>query len=330
MRKTHLRTAPRRNTLPQRFHLHRQAHLFHVTCRQSVIDTISLLTDDVELTWDAPTDGTTPFTYRVERASDRLFTQHTRTIANNLSARTHTSTGLFAQTYYYRVIATNVGGDGPESETVSVDIPLPANAPLVVRDLTVSYEDGEGAILSWDIPARGYRPITYKIERATNAAFTQNASTIVAARAVTEFTDNGPSGGFVDQTTYYYRITPRNISGLGPADTVNVTAMQPSTLRIPTVVGNLRIGYVGGLTVDLIWAAPDIGTTPITYEIRRDTEAAFLSPVTLEAANATTLYSDTGPTGGLCSGQNVLLPGNSRKLRRNRSYAGNQRHNKGT
>ena len=261
------------------------------------------MTDDVELTWDAPTDGTTPFTYRVERASDRLFTQHTRTIANNLSARTHTSTGLFAQTYYYRVIATNVGGDGPESETVSVDIPLPANAPLVVRDLTVSYEDGEGAILSWDIPARGYRPITYKIERATNAAFTQNASTIVAARAVTEFTDNGPSGGFVDQTTYYYRITPRNISGLGPADTVNVTAMQPSTLRIPTVVGNLRIGYVGGLTVDLIWAAPDIGTTPITYEIRRDTEAAFLSPVTLEAANATTLYSDTGPTGGFVPGR---------------------------
>ena len=50
----------------------------------SVVDTISLLTDDVELTWDAPTDGTTPFTYRVERASDSLFTQHTRTIANNL------------------------------------------------------------------------------------------------------------------------------------------------------------------------------------------------------------------------------------------------------
>ena len=112
-----------------------------------------------------------------------------------------------------------MGGDGPESETVSVDIPLPANAPSVVRDLAVSYEDGEGAALSWDIPETGWRPITYKIERATNAAFTQNASTIVAARAVTEFTDNGPSGGFrrsnnlllSDYPTEHFRTWARQI-----------------------------------------------------------------------------------------------------------------------
>ena len=53
----------------------------------------------------------------------------------------------------------------------------------------------------------------------------------------------------------------------------------------------------------LIWATPDIGTTPITYEIRRDTEAAFLSPETLAAANTTTSYSDTGPTGGFIAGR---------------------------
>ena len=112
---------------------------------------------------------------------------------------------------------------------------------------------------------------------------------------------------------------------------MNVTALQPSTLRKPTVIGNLRIGYVDGLTVDLIWAAPDIGTTPITYEIRRDTEAAFLSPVTLEATNTdTTSYSDTGPSGGFIAGRTYyyrVTPENSVGAGPD---AGNQCHNKGT
>ena len=268
-----------------------------------VEDGTSLLLDDITLTWDAPGVGNTPFTYRVERATNRLFTENIKTLATGLTNREHISQGVFSARYFYRVVAINSAGDGPESEALEVNIPIPESLPSAVRNLSTTFEDNSLIPLSWDIPLTGFRPIRYRVERATNSAFTQNMVTLTTGLQRNGYTDPGPTGGFVAGTTYYYRIIPINISGEGAEAITNRAITVVSTNVKPSAVNNLRIGFVDNTTVDLKWAAPSNGTTPITYTLIRSLNPNFVLPVTLSSSITDLVYSDAGPAGGFVNGR---------------------------
>ena len=267
-----------------------------------ITDASSLLWDEVALSWDAPSSGDTPITYRVERAGNEEFTQYLRVIGNDLTDETFASLGIFSVTYYYRVIAVNAHGDGQSSEVIKAVIPIPFLPPTVIQNLSIVFEDNSLIQLSWGIPLQGIRPIRYRLERATNSGFTSNNVTLTTGLQRTAYTDPGPSGGFAAGSTYYYRVTPINISGEGPMSTVNHTTATPDTTVKPSAIRNLRIGFVDNMDIDLKWAVPLYGTA-ITYTILRDVNPSFASAVTLTASITDLVYSDAGPSGGFVNGR---------------------------
>ncbi|HTY47860.1 MAG TPA: fibronectin type III domain-containing protein [Methanomassiliicoccales archaeon] len=111
---------------------------------------------------------------------------------------------------YYKVVATNLEGQGTPSTTASA---VPATVPSVVLNLRV--ENGDGQVkLSWDAPASsGGVPVTlYKVYRGTN----QSNLVLIGNATGTSYTDTGLENG----KTYYYAVAAMNDVGVGVASSV--------------------------------------------------------------------------------------------------------------
>ena len=173
----------------------------------------------IDLSWDAPATGTTPFTYRVERATDSAFTQGLTTVNASVSGTSLGNVGISANTtYYYRVRAENTAGDGPYIST-SATTQTPVVAPSAVRNLSASATSSSQIDLSWDAPATGTTPFTYRVERATDSAFTQGLTTVNASVSGTSLGNVGISAN----TTYYYRVRAMGPGGNGPYESTSAT-----------------------------------------------------------------------------------------------------------
>jgi hypothetical protein len=93
----------------------------------------------VNLTW---TDNSVVETnYIVDRATDSAFTQNLSTATLPANTTSYSSTGLTnGTTYYYRVLATNVVGDSPNSATVSAT-PTPQKLSGTIIGTSGSYQN---------------------------------------------------------------------------------------------------------------------------------------------------------------------------------------------
>lgn len=115
--------------------------------------------------------------------------------------------GLKAGTqYYYRVRATNTGGNSAYSNTANAVTPVPVDAPRAPRDLEAEAVSSSRINLQWR--DRSDNETGFKIERSTSPddGFTQVGTT---AADVTEFGDSG-----LDRLTqYFYRVRATNAGG---------------------------------------------------------------------------------------------------------------------
>jgi hypothetical protein len=83
---------------------------------QPTISTLTATSTDVDLVW---TDVAGETGYRIERSSDGAIWTTIATTGQDVTA--YHDGGLSpATTYYYRVVASNAGGDSPPSDTVQV------------------------------------------------------------------------------------------------------------------------------------------------------------------------------------------------------------------
>jgi hypothetical protein len=88
------------------------------------------------LTWTAPSTGGTPSAYKVERSTDST---NWTTASSTVTGTSYTVPGLSASTtYIYRVTATNAGGPGPASATVTKSTAASgsASSPFTVENDT--------------------------------------------------------------------------------------------------------------------------------------------------------------------------------------------------
>ncbi len=203
------------------------------------------------------------------------------------TATTFTSTGLTnGTTYYFRITAVTLAGEGPFSNEVSATPATVAGAPTT---LTATASDAE-VDLSWTSPANnGGDPVTgYNIYQGTSSA----ADTILTSTSTTATTFT--STGLTNGTTYYFRITAVTLAGEGPFS--NEVSATPATVAgAPTTL----TATASDAEVDLSWTSPaNNGGDPVTgYNIYQGTSSGAETILTSTSTTATT-FTSTGLTNG--------------------------------
>ncbi|MFQ5454664.1 MAG: fibronectin type III domain-containing protein [Nitrospirota bacterium] len=188
----------------------------------------------------------------------------------------YNDTGLVPNTtYYYRIRATNAGGDSAYSNEASgtTVIITPPNS-LSATAVSSSQVD-----LTWtDLSAN---ETGYKIERKTGAAGTY-AQIATVGQDITQFTD----AGLIDGISYYYRVRGYNAQAdSGYSNEANVvTPLNPPD--------NLTASTLSNDQIYLMWT--DNSSSETGYEIERKTGVAgTYALVATLAANVNT-YTDSG------------------------------------
>lgn len=211
----------------------------------------------IKLNWDEPTsDGGAPITnYRIFKGttsgSETFFV-----MIGNLTTYndTNVSPGV---TYYYRVSAVNMVGEGPLSNQASATPPTVPSAPL-----NLSASAGDGFVnLTWDVPSSdgGSQLIEYHIYRDDTQGI---YATVMAVQLW--FNDTN----VVNYVTYTYNVSAVNEVGEGPNATIIATPIPPI---YPSPPMNLMASPGDG-EINVSWEPPSVGTgSPITsYNIYRN------------------------------------------------------------
>jgi fibronectin type 3 domain-containing protein len=186
----------------------------------------------VDVSWTGSSGATG---YRVERSPDG--STGWTAVGTTASGQTSLSdtTVSAGSTYFYRVFATNGGGDSPPSVTVSAT-PAPT-APTGVTATAMSQSEID---LSWTASAGASG---YRVERSPDGS---TGWTAVGTPTGTSFADINLAAA----TTYYYRVFASNAGGDSAPSTV-VSATTPSGLATPPTA--LHSGAVTASRVDLAW-----------------------------------------------------------------------------
>jgi fibronectin type 3 domain-containing protein len=167
-------------------------------------------------------------------------------------------------------------------------VPSPATPPAAPTNLTATAQSGPQVSLTWNDNSNN--ETGFKIDRATDAGFTQNLVTFTAPANV------GATATYVDTTvtagtTYYYRVRATNSAG----DSANTNT---ASLTVPTPPAAPTNGHVTLITtseVDLAWT--DNATTEDGYLVSRKTGGGSFTQIATLPANSTS-YADTGVAAG--------------------------------
>jgi fibronectin type 3 domain-containing protein len=241
----------------------------------------------VQLTWQTPAkDGGYPITaYKVYRGIASGGETPRATLGDILSYTDLAVTN--GQGYFYKVSATTVVGEGPQSAEVSATPLSPPSNPSPPQNLAAVAGNGQVA-LSWDAPAwDGGSPVTgYSLYRGTAGAgevFIRTVGNILT------YTDTGLTNG----QTYYFQITASNVAG--------ESGRSNEAIARPAMVPGQPTGLVavaGTLQSTLTWNAPasDGGSSITNYVIYRG--AASGSETTLATVGNVLTYVDSDVVGG--------------------------------
>ena len=194
----------------------------------------------------------------------------------------YSNTGLTANTnYYYRVRATNAGGDSPysnEANATTLD-----TAPAAPSGLTATAISTTQINLSWTDNASN--ETGFKVERKTGTGGTYAQIGTVGAN-VTTYNDTGLTSG----TTYFYRVRATNAVGDSAYSNESNTTTFTNPPSAPT---GLAATAISSSQIDLSWTdvANETG-----YKIERKTGAAGTYTEIASVAAGVVTYSNTGLT----------------------------------
>jgi predicted phage tail protein len=128
----------------------------------------------------------------------------TSTVGANVTS--YQATGLAASTtYYFRVRSTNSAGDSANTSAVSAT--TQATAPAAPSSLTGSAVSSSQINLTW--ADNSSNETGFKVDRATNSAFTSGLVTTTVGANVKSLQATGLSRN----TTYYFRVRAYNAVG---------------------------------------------------------------------------------------------------------------------
>ena len=228
----------------------------------------------INLTWTDKSSNEIGFKIEQGSSTTGPWTLIATTTANAIN---YQNTGLTAGTYYYRVRATNAGGDSVNTSVVSATT-LPA-APTALTTAAVSSSQTN---LAWT--DNSSNEIGFKIERGTSTTGPWTLIATTVANAI-NYQNTGLAAG-----TYYYRVRATNAGGYSAyTDVVSATTL-PIAPAAPT---NLK-AVISSLQINLAWT--DKSSNEIGFKVERSTSATGTwTLITTTTANVVS-YQNTGLT----------------------------------
>ncbi len=241
---------------------------------------------EIDVSWDVSPDPDFDH-YRLERNTDGGFGPGTDPF--DLPEPVFHDSGLVpGETYFYRVIAVDAGGN--ESDPSNVDSAIATDLPPAApTGLVAAPGAGEGEIdVSWDVsPDPDFDH--YRLERNTDAGFGPGTDPFDLPEPV--FHDSG----LVPGETYYYRVLAVDAGG-NPSDPSNVDSAVATDLAPAAPTGLTAVAGASEGDVEVAWDA-NLELDLDHYRLERDTTAVF-GVGTVSVDVATEEHLDSGLSAG--------------------------------
>ncbi len=244
----------------------------------------------VLLSWAAPSGQVTGYKVLRRTPAGAAGATPIGTVMGSPPAASYTDTAVFSGgTYFYKVIATNGGGDGPASAEASATL-----APGTPTGFN-AYGGSSGITLAWTGMSG---VVSYNLYRGT-ASGAEGASAYMTGVTVTRLTDPGAASG----QAYYYQVTGVNAGGEGAR---SAEANAVSTSLAPAL---LEATAQSGTQNSLTWTTV---TGATSYNLYRSTTAGGegTSPYQVNVTSGTgTGFTDSGLTAGTTYYYKVIAVG---------------------
>ena len=245
----------------------------------------------VTLSWVAPTTGTTPFTYRLERIIVARGASTWTAVASQ-AGLTYEDSGLTPNTEYrYRVRTENmVGGAPSESAWAATSVTTGREAVRAVRVVVT----GQTTIqVGWSVPL-GATPHSYQVERATSGSGPWSVAETLSRGG----DDDDPTppdtsveiAGLTPNSTYYFRVRAGyGATVVGPYSAIVNATTRPTPATTCDPPGNLTANVRSVSRIDLSWDAVTCLVSSVKYALyyKRGTSRSWILWATLAAASRT-------------------------------------------
>lgn len=243
-------------------------------------------TTSINLTWADNSTNEANFVLMQSSTSGGIFNKLITIPANTTS---YTDVGLGSSaTYYYKIQATNAGGNSSWSNEASAKTNTPpATIPVAPSNLIATATSASVINLSWTDNAAN--ETSYVLQRSLTSA-SGYATIATLAANTTSYSNSGLSSS----TTYYYRVQALNSNGSSAWS--NVANATTAAAGPPAAPGNLTAAATGCNSVFLTWR--DNSGNETNFDLRRSTsQSGTYSTIATLPANSTT-YTNTGLTKG--------------------------------
>ena len=244
---------------------------------------------EVDLSWAAPTGGSTPVGYNVYDGTSRGGESSTPVNSAPVTDTTFSVKGLSPDTTYYFVV-TAVDAANKASGSSNEAFALTYSGPDPPDGLTANTVSSTEVDLSWTAPS-GDLAVGYNVYDGTSPGGESSTPVNSASVTGTTFPVTGLSGG----TTYYFEVTAVDAGGTASGFSTEASATTtpaPGSLGPPT---GLTAKAVSSTEVDLSWTAPSGGSPPAGYNVYEGTRPGGESSTPVNSAPVTgTTFSVAG------------------------------------
>ena len=243
-------------------------------------------TSSINLTWTDNSTNETSFVLMQSSTSGGIFNKLITIPANTTS---YTDVGLGSSaTYYYKIQATNAGGNSSWSNEASAktDTP-PATIPAAPSNLIATATGTSVINLTWTDNATNETSFVLQRSLSSGSGF---ATIATLAANTTSYSNTGLNSS----TTYYYKVQAAN--SIGSSAWSNVANATTAVSGPPAAPSNLIASAKGCNSIILTWI--DNSTNETSFELRSSTSLnGTYSTIATLPANTTT-YTNTGLTKG--------------------------------